>query len=112
MKRTQFKKGQSGNPNGRPKGTPNKTTAEVRQFIQIFLDRQFDTLDEVFNQLTPKEKVSAITKLLPYIVPKQQHIDLISTHTQNVTYDFSKLSDEELYKMIELSEKAKPNKIE
>lgn len=29
-----FRKGQSGNPSGRPRGTPNKATTEVRELCQ------------------------------------------------------------------------------
>src|SRR3981081_454880 len=33
-----FQPGTSGNPNGRPKGTPNKTTAEVRRLATALVD--------------------------------------------------------------------------
>jgi len=92
---------------GRKKGTPNKTPQEVREFIQMFLEQQFEKLDEVFKQLKPKDKVNAIVKLLPYIVPKQMQMDLTATYKQEPQYDMSKLTTEELLKLVEITDKAK-----
>ena len=33
-----------------------------------------ETITELLEQLTPKERIDAIIKLLPYIVPKQNEI--------------------------------------
>ena len=52
-----FKKGQSGNPNGRPKGTRNKTTLELRQKVASLIDGQMETIFKDFQSLAPKERI-------------------------------------------------------
>jgi hypothetical protein len=59
---------------GRSKGTPNKTTAETKQALQNVLSKQIDRLQVTINKLEPIDKVNALAKLLPYILPKQQDI--------------------------------------
>lgn len=96
---------------GRKAGTPNKTTLEMRGFMQSFLGEKFEKLDEVFEQLEPKDKMSAIIKMLPYLLPKQMQMDLTATHQHQVRQDLSQLTDEELHKLIEINEKITPIQI-
>lgn len=62
---------------GRTKGTPNKTTAETKEMLQKVISKEIDNLGEMLEQLEPLERVNAIAKLLPYIVPKQSELSLI-----------------------------------
>ena len=45
-----FKKGESGNPVGRPKGSLNKTTQELREQITQAIDT--NKICEMLNQIT------------------------------------------------------------
>ena len=68
-----FKKGQSGNPNGRKKGEPNKTTDELRGLLQSFLEANIETLQSDFDQLEPKERLSFIERIAKMIIPAPLH---------------------------------------
>ena len=53
---------------GRTKGTPNVLTSTVREKIQQILNNCIDNLD--LNELSNREKIELIGKLLPFITPK------------------------------------------
>jgi hypothetical protein len=55
---------------GRTQGTPNKTTKELRQRIEAITEGLFNELQ--IHELTNKEKIDLLTKLLPYVTPKLQ----------------------------------------
>jgi hypothetical protein len=59
---------------GRQKGTPNRSTSETKELLQNVLNKQLDKLEVTLNKLKPSERVNALSKLLPYILPKQQDI--------------------------------------
>lgn len=70
-----FIKGQSGNINGRPKGTPNKATTSVRTWLVEFINNNRERLQSDFDTLQPLERLTMIEKLLPYIMPKVTKAD-------------------------------------
>lgn len=69
-----MKKGITNNPNGRPKGSLNKTTTEMREIITNFVSVNLTTLQTDFDQLEPKERLQFLEKLLGYTLPKLQSI--------------------------------------
>lgn len=64
------KKGQTGNPNGRPKGIPNKVTGTVKEWIASIIDGNRDQFEQDLKSLQPGERIRVISNLLQYIVPK------------------------------------------
>lgn len=73
-KNGQLTKGAILNPKGRPKGTPNKSTKEMKALIKTFVENELSNADELLAELTPKERLDILCKLLPYVVPKQTEI--------------------------------------
>lgn len=64
---------------GRKIGTPNKTTAETKEFIQNIVNNELTYIEDLMLELTPKERVDAVIKLLPYIVPKTSEVSIIES---------------------------------
>lgn len=64
------------NLNGRPKGSLNKTTAETKEIIKNIVSNQMASVEALLNKLEPRERIDAIIKLLPFVIPKQQSIEV------------------------------------
>ena len=67
-----FKKGKSGNPTGRPKGSVS-TTKLIREHISQVIDgnKIMEMLDKIDS---PTEYIGAITKLMPYAIGKKRPV--------------------------------------
>lgn len=81
-------KGHTGNPNGRPAGTPNKVTAGLRKRINDFLSDNWEKMQADFETLEPKDRLNFYERLIQYGLPKLQSTQLLT--------DPTKLSDEQL----------------
>lgn len=63
---------------GRTKGVPNKTTIELRGLLRDLINEEFQSLPETLNQIQdPIKRLEILTKLMPYVFPKMQTIDLV-----------------------------------
>ena len=64
-----FKKGTSGNPTGRPKGSVSTTSKLIREHISQAIDG--NKIKEMLDKIdSPTEYINAISKLLPYSIGK------------------------------------------
>ena len=68
------KKGQTGNPNGRPKGSPNIQNRQLRAVILEFLEGNFDLIKSDFEALQPHVRIKLYTDLLAYALPRLEAV--------------------------------------
>lgn len=97
-----FEKGISGNPNGRPKGSIDRSSQLLKECIKKFLLNQFDIIKSDFDQLSPKDRVKLYIDLLAYTVPKVQSVEFEN--------GFECLPDDQLDYIIENLKKPKNEK--
>lgn len=87
------------NPNGRPKGIPNKSTNELRQWISEFIEGQREQIISDWQALEPKDRIIMFEKLMRFVLPTLQATTLQT--------DFERLPDEQLdYIINELKQQA------
>lgn len=64
---TKFVKGESGNINGRPKGSKNRNSEGVRQALLKLLDENIDNLAEDLKSLKGKERANLLIALAKHL---------------------------------------------
>lgn len=77
-----YKKGESGNLQGRPKGSPNKTTAEIKQWVANFIENNQAKFEKDFELMEPQQRVATFEKLLAFVIPKQSQVDISQEYRQ------------------------------
>ena len=73
---------------GRQKGSLNKVTSSLREWIDQILRSGQDQFLEDMKQLDPSERVRVFTSLLNYAIPKQQPYD----PTESIREEYRQLS--------------------
>lgn len=88
-----MEKGHTNNPNGRPKGKPNKVTGDVRRWLAELIDGNRAQIKKDLKALSPKDRLLVLEKLMQYVVPKQRATTL--------EVDYSKMTDAQLTNIVE-----------
>ena len=96
-----FKKGISGNPQGRPVGATSKIGKPVKELLSDFINRKVLELPSIWMKLSAKDQSVLLKDLFPYFMPKME--------ATSVNLNVSKLSDEEVTELIERLFKTKKN---
>ena len=61
---------------GRTKGTPNKATASVKEWINRLIEDNRQQVEDDLRTVAPEERLRIITSLLNYVTPKQQTVSI------------------------------------
>ena len=94
-------KGYTNNPDGRPKGSQNKITKDLRKLITGFLEDNIEEVLKVWKKANDKDKLNFFKDLLKYSVPVLQSIEMKS--------DFDKMTDAQLDKILNELKKIQNN---
>lgn len=71
-------KGGKRNGSGRPIGTPNKMTAEMRGFFTTFLTQNVDKFQILFDRVSsenPSKALDILLKISEFTVPKLRQVE-------------------------------------
>ena len=64
---------------GRPKGSPNKSTSEIREALRYIVAKQLDKLEDAFNKVYEKDPakfLSLYERFCTFTLPKMQEINI------------------------------------
>jgi hypothetical protein len=77
---------------GRPKGAKNKASKALRDRLNVFLADKWGQINEVFKELTARERIVIFTKLMVYSVPKINLTEIKEDDVNDVIIDFREQS--------------------
>jgi len=66
-----FQKGQSGNLAGRPRGSQNKSTVQIRAFFQRLLEDNQQQIIEDLASVEPRDRLKFLVELTSFVIPRQ-----------------------------------------
>jgi hypothetical protein len=70
------RKGQTGNPNGRPKGTKNKKTEQWEVLGASIMNEHTEKFNNEMSKLQGEKFMDMYIKVLEYFKPKQNRTDI------------------------------------
>lgn len=83
-----FRKGQSGNPNGRPKGTKSKKSRQWAQLGDAIVGRHTERFNNLLDQLSDEDFSEMYLKILEYFQPKIQRTEVEDLTEKKVVIEY------------------------
>ena len=68
-----WEKGVSANPNGRPKGVPNRATKDIKQHYANLISGNLDSIQGWLDRVAqedPGKAIDLLIRLSPFVIPK------------------------------------------
>lgn len=78
---------------GRPKGSENKETKKIREWISKYLSDNLERLNEDIDKLKPRERIDAITSLMEYAVPKLARVENLNEESGQIIITVKRAGD-------------------
>lgn len=95
-----FKKGQSGNIQGRPIGAKDKTTKDIREKFQLLVENNFTKIQKDFDELTAGERIKFYLDFARFVLPtlkSTEFTEINNTKFQAVEFNIKDLFRVEPY---------------
>ena len=94
-----WKPGQSGNPNGRPKGASNRSTVKIKEAFHDLMENNLDNISLWLAQVAAKDPQKALDltlKLSEFVIPKLARQEIVGQDGQDlkVSFNFSTAEDD------------------
>lgn len=96
-----FKKGESGNPGGRPKNSKNKRTTEFLKKLDEILGLSEQRLIEKWEELSTKEVADLYKSILQYRYPRLTSVDASIYVEKEVNPALENMSEEKKQQLFE-----------
>lgn len=77
---------------GRRKGTPNKSTREIREILSGILSDEIVNIPGYLNEIDPEKRLHVIIKMLPYVIPTYSEEPIKETDISSFDF-FNRLND-------------------
>ena len=79
-----WRAGQSGNPNGRPKGVKNKLSGEIKEKLQRIGIKSLGRLEEDLESMQPYQRWTILSKLMPYMTTTVSKLEVDNKYEGDV----------------------------
>lgn len=89
---------------GRKKGTPNKVTGDLKDWVSNLLNDNRRQFEDDLRELLPVERVRVLSGMFNYVMPKQQSLTIeeqVDKETQVLTRFLSEAPEEAINKIAE-----------
>ena len=82
---------------GRPKGSQNKTTTDLRQRITELMEKNFERIEADFNKLDSEKRLTILERYLKYCLPPLQSLNVQA----EIKTQLEEMNDQQLEELAE-----------